>query len=618
MPRRSGRVVKGKKDTRSNKKDETGTKTLAKTSQVLAEEARQRNLLAPVSRLPLEIVLLVFAYVKDAGTREFKENYGINGANRRDWIRLTHIFRLWREIALCAPSLWSNIHISKRDYKWANAMLQRSQHIPLNVCVNFEGFTRRTRKYKDIDAALSILEDNLGRCKALSLYNVQPEAFNKFFTPSHDASRLRTLRLSVDLHSHSRSMNSIFLSEHTLHVGALSRLTLIACQLDWNSSFLRGLTHLKIRFYISDAKNFLRALPEMTSLELLDLDDTIQFASAVLARPSIGSRSENPISIPTLKYLRILSSMANVAALLSILVLPSTVNVFFSTVLDEQNAEGFTHYVEILDVLSTTFSPKFPPASSSSSTSLSTSPNEIKSFRIIRGQDFPCDLRIQAFRTALTQEDMLTCTSSSSSNIPPPAIDCAFAFEFGFNALEEATVTRALGYVVPLDHVVTLQLIGKLMLPPDLWLVWFGSIAGLRSVLLGDGAALYYISKGLTRRVTTESSSSGNQPGVTTTLLFPALDTILLHDYVLRDGSKYLLDEFTPNLETRRAIGSPIRRVVFIDCDLGGDDAGMLRLKNAVEHVEELELNLIFEEIVNNAVADSDATLEDEDEPYFS
>ena len=72
-------------------------------------------------------------------------------------------------------------------------------------------------------------------------------------------------------------MNSIVLSKNTLNISALRRLTLIASELDWTSSFLRGLTHLKIGSCISepsDARNFLRALPEMTLLESLDLDDT--------------------------------------------------------------------------------------------------------------------------------------------------------------------------------------------------------------------------------------------------------------------------------------------------------------------------------------------------------
>jgi len=108
-----------------------------RTLQVVAEGARQQNLLAPVSRLPPELVLHIFSYVKAVVTLESKHVYRINEVNRRKWIMLTHIFHLWRDIALCTPSLWSNIHISEFDYKWANTMLQRSQHVPLNVHVRF-------------------------------------------------------------------------------------------------------------------------------------------------------------------------------------------------------------------------------------------------------------------------------------------------------------------------------------------------------------------------------------------------------------------------------------------------------------------------------------------------
>jgi len=44
----------------------------------------------------------------------------------------------------------------------------------------------------------------------------------------------------------------------------------------------------------------------------------------------------------------------------------------------------------------------------------------------------------------------------------------------------------------------------------------------------------------------------------------------------------------------------------------------MLRLRNAVANVDELKLSLVFEEIVKNAVADSDSELEDDDEDCFS
>jgi len=590
-----------------------------KTLQVVAEGARQQNLLAPVSRLPPELVLHIFSYVKAAVTLESKHVYRINEVKRRKWIMLTHIFHLWRDIALCTPSLWSNIHISEFDYKWANTMLQRSQHVPLNVHVNFEGFARRTRKYKHIKEALSILEENVGRCKILSLYNVQPEAFGRFFPPNHDALQLRTLRLSSHPESFDRDVESIVLSDHTLHVGSLRRLTLLGYELDWSSSFLRGLAHLKIRACLSDssdAGNLLQTLPEMTSLELLDLDDTIEFALALLPRPT-SSQCVNPISIPTLKNLRIQSSMENVAAFLSVLILPSTVNIFLNADHDEEDGGGFGHYFKILFALSRIFAPALPPTRPSTSILLPTE-NHARSFRIIRGEDYTSDLRIQAFRAVLTQDDLLTCAPSSSFNAPSPFIDCTFTFDFEFHSLQEAQVTHALTEVLPLDYVVTLQVVGELLLPPSVWAERFGRIPGLRSVLLGDCAVSYDMFEALMFRATAVSSSSGNQSGGdSTTLPFLALDTILLHGYSCGGDSERLLDEFTLKLEDRRAIGLPIRRVVLIDCELGGDSAGMLRLRNAVELVEELELNLGIEEMIDNAVADLDSELEDEDEACF-
>jgi len=588
-----------------------------RTLQVVAEGARQQNLLAPVSRLPPELVLHIFSYVKAAVTLESKHVYRINEVNRRKWIMLTHIFHLWRDIALCTPSLWSNIHISEFDYKWANTMLQRSQHVPLNVHVNFEGFARRTRKYKHIKEPLSILEENVGRCKILSLYNVQPEAFGRFFPPNHDALQLRTLRLSSHPESFDRDVELIVLSDHTLHVGALRRLTLIGYELDWSSSFLRGLTHLKIRACLSDssdAGNLLQTLPEMTSLELLDLDGTVEFALAIPQRLT-SSQCVDPISIPTLKNLRIQSSMENVAAFLSVLILPSTVNIFLNADHDEE--DGFGHYFMILFALSRIFAPALPPTRTTTSTLLPTQ-NHAKSFRIIRGEDYTSDLRIQAFRAVLTQDDLLTCAPSSSFNTSSLFIDCTFTFDFEFHSLQEAQVTHALTEVLPLDYVVTLQVIGELLLPPSVWAERFGRIPGLRSVLLGDYAVPYDMFEALMFRVAAVSSSSGNQSGgESTTLPFLFLDTILLHGYGCGGDTERVLDEFSPKLEDRRAIGLPIRRVVLIDCELGGDSPGMLRLRNAVELVEELELNLDFEEMMDNAVADLDSELEDEDEACF-
>ena len=97
-----GRNVNGQSNGRLKKRG-NGHKN-EKSPQMTAEEARQRNFLAPVSRLPPELVLLVFTHLRDICM--------ITRFIRRDWMNVTGVFHSWREIALCASNLWTNIRIS--------------------------------------------------------------------------------------------------------------------------------------------------------------------------------------------------------------------------------------------------------------------------------------------------------------------------------------------------------------------------------------------------------------------------------------------------------------------------------------------------------------------------
>jgi len=68
--------------------------------------------------------------------------------------------------------------------------------------------------------------------------------------------------------------------------------------------------------------------------------------------------------------------------------------------------------------------------------------------------------------------------------------------------------------------------------------------------------------------------------------------------------NRKVLKNFTRELMRRRAIGSPIRRLVLIDCRINLDSHGMLRLRDAVAHVEELKIGPDFGDILE---VDSDS-----------
>jgi len=395
-----GRNVNGQSNGRLKKRG-NGHKN-EKSPQMTAEEARQRNFLAPVSRLPPELVLLVFTHLRDICM--------ITRFIRRDWMNVTGVFHSWREIALCAPNLWTNIRISKGTYRWASEMLYRSQQSPLSAHVDYKGLNRHPRElYADTDAVLTTLEENVGRCSELSLCNVQTESFGKFFPPNHDASHLHSLKVTSNHFLVKIAKRRVILSDQTLCASALRRLTLSMVELDLNSSFLRGLTHLKITsglFRPSAAQNFLKILPDMVTLESLDVDGTIPLPVTPRQSSTTGT---GKIHIPTLKKLRIDASKENITTLLSILELTSDIDLYLLTCLNNLDAhplDSLGQSVDVLKLLSAIFAPKGTPSLAWTTTTPPPPRSHIKTYRIMR--DRMENFRIQAFRNVLTHEEMLT------------------------------------------------------------------------------------------------------------------------------------------------------------------------------------------------------------------
>ncbi|TEB23193.1 hypothetical protein FA13DRAFT_1640179, partial [Coprinellus micaceus] len=87
-------------------------------AEILALQSH-RNTLRPINRLPPEIFSTIFQLVKD----------DITEAERVSWIKVTHVCRYWREIALDHASLWSNISFIHPEL--AKVMHIRSKISPL-------------------------------------------------------------------------------------------------------------------------------------------------------------------------------------------------------------------------------------------------------------------------------------------------------------------------------------------------------------------------------------------------------------------------------------------------------------------------------------------------------
>ncbi|SJL15249.1 uncharacterized protein ARMOST_18737 [Armillaria ostoyae] len=118
-------------------------------SQLLAEEASQlnerhksltqyvsncRSLLAPIRRLPRDVLEIVFAFVPSS------EDHSLN-IQRTPW-SLTHICYAWRDIVLSTPSLWAKIDI-RPPYTLSSMTildrhLQLSGEYPLDISISYQ------------------------------------------------------------------------------------------------------------------------------------------------------------------------------------------------------------------------------------------------------------------------------------------------------------------------------------------------------------------------------------------------------------------------------------------------------------------------------------------------
>lgn len=97
--------------------------------------SRSLSRLKPIDRLPDEMLVAIF--------REYMEMHwcdmdqmrvsktGVEGLYR--WVRVSHVNKLWRDVALRWPSLWSRIILPWKNFESLPEFLSRSKKSPLHV-----------------------------------------------------------------------------------------------------------------------------------------------------------------------------------------------------------------------------------------------------------------------------------------------------------------------------------------------------------------------------------------------------------------------------------------------------------------------------------------------------
>lgn len=105
---------------------------------LLTSSIRTRhNAYIPVSRLPSEILAQIFLFLSfGAGSKLVREtspgHMVQHKARDLGWIKVTHVCRHWRQVALAHLSLWTTI-TNDLGAKWVPLMLARAQSLPVNI-----------------------------------------------------------------------------------------------------------------------------------------------------------------------------------------------------------------------------------------------------------------------------------------------------------------------------------------------------------------------------------------------------------------------------------------------------------------------------------------------------
>ncbi|KAJ7092842.1 hypothetical protein B0H15DRAFT_832656 [Mycena belliarum] len=235
--------------------------SLQPTELLLLQRALQtrRNSLAPISRLPTEVLAPILEQCPTIGD----DAPSFRTANFVAGLQSAHVCRRWRDIALDSARFWAHIVLSRP--RWALEMLHRSRAAPLVVGLNLVPAPTKTVAARDLVLA------QLARIRELHLNKSADHIIpQELLLP---APILDTFRLEYDAPN-----GGIKTVPPTLFQGqapALRHLALRCCILHSESPLWNNLVSLElVKAPIDSLPSFLARMPHLRILTLSDSSPT--------------------------------------------------------------------------------------------------------------------------------------------------------------------------------------------------------------------------------------------------------------------------------------------------------------------------------------------------------
>ena len=536
------------------------------TRQFLLSLLTRRNALVPISLLPPEILARVFhLLVLEEPPAYRKQNLG--------WIRVTHVCRNWRRVALDDLSLWAKIRDTRANTKWISEILARAKDAPLDIELDAAAWPRQK--------VLLMIPPHLSHTRQLRFRNLSALRSGTILEIySSEAPVLEHFELKV---AKSSPITLPDLGGGMPFKGRAPRLrtfSLSGVIIPWALIPRGQLTRLKIAYITEivgplDASNQLfDLLVNCPLLEILNLEECLPSQLTESLHGQI-------IYLPHLSRLRLYGSTTRVVTMLKMLNLPSSttlrLNAFNKSSLDS-DSEGL-----LLPAISAHFRSPAPIEFKSLTVSVK---HFVTHSCIITASSFPSTLRnrpLQSFKGDIVGNPELvlsldklsehggstkllrqTCKMLPISNLEFISMS-AKCNSFPTNAFEMNWV-ELLGYCI---NVTTIQVIGN------------GTSNLVRALTAPTVTNAGSSEEGRKWNHDNRESTVARPPGTQAhahAAIFPELKILDLNELDLAEGkghpSGMLFDVFERGLQQRMAAsGAPLKVLRVSDCDISTEHA---------------------------------------------
>ncbi|KAJ3721381.1 hypothetical protein DFJ43DRAFT_1094890 [Lentinula guzmanii] len=572
----------------------------------------RRNLLAPISKFPAEILCAIFMFCNLADS---PTHPSYPADTRWRWVSVTHVSRLWRNTALSCPALWSKPEFTRTE--WAYEMIRRSKMAPLAIEVTSDMWlTPRV-----LDAVSEGLK-HLPRINEIRLSASRDNMVKLLTGINHAAPFLRTLLLDVgrsDYYYPSLSepymLPEDFLGGDTSH---LSHIELTRCHLPWDSSLLRNITFLKVHNPGPPAPTldqFIGALIGMPQLEVLDLENSLPATSDTESTEKLG------VSLPRLRRLRTVGTINECAIFLEHVVVPSNATIHLAAKCSDPPEVGSSTLQLIRDVCQ-----RLPVVRETASTSSSSNSPSIKSL-LVQSTGGGSGVILEAWNSVPKIRSSFTTLYPSRENSINPV---SYVPSIGWLKLELSwrnSVTRRLHdeVIVAVCRPLPLTQLRNLHIrngyPDSVSSPTFANTFGMLpkvNTLTVEGDSAYEFVEALSQHTGSQSgpgvdgvtvpSTSGPSPG-RLTLAFPALRTLKLIEADFdreNEMANTLLPPLLDCLMQRYEYKAEVHKLILERCTrLNSDD---------VQELEEIVADVDWDQIESGYSESEDEEMDDYDE----